>query len=447
MHQTRCRRWITLGLVLLQAGAAGAKAVPCGIDLVALRAYFRTGKDTGNFIEVPTDGQQLYAHLEYRVTGAKGPPSASLVALIDGQPLCGPDPHEFELVPFAETACAKPWRATVGTHTLRWELDPSGELAETDETNNVVEVSFTVERTAGVDLVAKRPYLRTGFFQGAEVAHPSVGQDVYLHLDYQVTGTQGSVSADLSAIVDGHVYCSGPFDFQSGAVASVGCHLPWNATAGAHTIQWLIDSSDAVQEANKSNNVAETQFKTSVPAGIDLEAVRAYLRTEPGGEGEEVDDPTCGQSLYFYFDYRLLGTDGPVAATARTLIDGLVTCQGPFTFVNDPSDFGYCTGPWIVAPGRHTVRVEIDFSNDIAETDEGNDAAEMTFNVGGATPCPGDCDGDGVVTVSELIRAVNIALGALPLSDCPSLDTDHDGRVTIGELIAAVNNALSNCPT
>lgn len=262
-----------------------------------------------------------------------------------------------------------------------------------------------------------------------------------------MTGTQSAVSADLSAIVDGHVYCSGPFEFQSGAVASVGCDLPWNATAGAHTVQWVIDPSDAVPEANKSNNVAEIQFKTSVPAGIDLQAVRAYLRSEPGGGGEEVDHPTCGEPTYFHFDYRLLGTDSPVAGQLRALIDGLPLCQGQFVFVTDPSDFGFCHNPWIVAPGRHTVRVEIDFSNDIAETDEGNNAAEMTFSVGGATPCPGDCDQDGSVTVSELIRAVSIALGGLPLSDCLSLDTDGDGGVTITELIAAVNNALSGCPT
>ena len=34
--------------------------------------------------------------------------------------------------------------------------------------------------------------------------------------------------------------------------------------------------------------------------------------------------------------------------------------------------------------------------------------------------CPGDCNGDGVVTVPEVVTVVNIALGSLPLSACPA---------------------------
>ena len=55
----------------------------------------------------------------------------------------------------------------------------------------------------------------------------------------------------------------------------------------------------------------------------------------------------------------------------------------------------------------------------------------------------GDCDGDGVVTVDEIIVGVNIALGSAPLTDCASLDADGNGAVTVDELITAVNNALA----
>ena len=59
--------------------------------------------------------------------------------------------------------------------------------------------------------------------------------------------------------------------------------------------------------------------------------------------------------------------------------------------------------------------------------------------------CVGDCDGSGDVTVDELIRGVNIALGTMAVTECPSFDTNNDGLVTVNELIAAVNNALSGC--
>ena len=63
-----------------------------------------------------------------------------------------------------------------------------------------------------------------------------------------------------------------------------------------------------------------------------------------------------------------------------------------------------------------------------------------------AQQCVGDCNGDGMVAINELITGVNIALGSAPVSSCPAIDANGDGEVTINELIAAVNNALGGCP-
>lgn len=64
-----------------------------------------------------------------------------------------------------------------------------------------------------------------------------------------------------------------------------------------------------------------------------------------------------------------------------------------------------------------------------------------------ATPvtCTADCSGNGVVTVNEVILAVNIALGNTAIGECPSADANGDGMVTIGELIAAVNDVINGC--
>ena len=60
-----------------------------------------------------------------------------------------------------------------------------------------------------------------------------------------------------------------------------------------------------------------------------------------------------------------------------------------------------------------------------------------------ATPCDGDCNGDGSVTVNELVVCVTMALGT---SDaCHACDGNGDGTVTINEIIAAVNAALNGC--
>lgn len=49
------------------------------------------------------------------------------------------------------------------------------------------------------------------------------------------------------------------------------------------------------------------------------------------------------------------------------------------------------------------------------------------------------------VTVSELVVAVRIGLGALPSERCPAADRDRGGTVTAAELIAAVNSLLNSC--
>ena len=67
-----------------------------------------------------------------------------------------------------------------------------------------------------------------------------------------------------------------------------------------------------------------------------------------------------------------------------------------------------------------------------------------TPTVEGGTPCLGDCDGDGAVTVAELIAGVNMVLNGNP-AGCPAMDGNGDGEVVIADLIRAVSYALDGC--
>ncbi|HSP97737.1 MAG TPA: M14 family zinc carboxypeptidase, partial [Candidatus Dormibacteraeota bacterium] len=60
--------------------------------------------------------------------------------------------------------------------------------------------------------------------------------------------------------------------------------------------------------------------------------------------------------------------------------------------------------------------------------------------------CPGDCNADGDVSIDELIRGVNIALGDHAVDDCLAFDGDASGQVDVAELVRAVNAALNGCP-
>jgi len=59
--------------------------------------------------------------------------------------------------------------------------------------------------------------------------------------------------------------------------------------------------------------------------------------------------------------------------------------------------------------------------------------------------CAGDCDGNGIVTIDELVTAINIALGTASIDACRAADIDDDGAVVVPEILRAVINAQSSC--
>jgi hypothetical protein len=90
-------------------------------------------------------------------------------------------------------------------------------------------------------------------------------------------------------------------------------------------------------------------------------------------------------------------------------------------------------------PGPHSLTVTL------ADSDGQTASTSVSFLV--AAACTGDCDGDGRVSVAELVRAVNIALETQRTAACEAADAGGDGRVTINELVRAVAAALSGCET
>ncbi len=55
----------------------------------------------------------------------------------------------------------------------------------------------------------------------------------------------------------------------------------------------------------------------------------------------------------------------------------------------------------------------------------------------------GDCNGNLVVAVNELVLGVGMALGTSPVAKCRAFDRDGDAVVSVSELVAAVREALN----
>jgi len=62
-----------------------------------------------------------------------------------------------------------------------------------------------------------------------------------------------------------------------------------------------------------------------------------------------------------------------------------------------------------------------------------------------AVVCTGDCNGDGEVTVDEIVSAVALALGAAGTPSCEAADGNGDGSITVDEVVAAIAAALQGC--
>jgi hypothetical protein len=63
-----------------------------------------------------------------------------------------------------------------------------------------------------------------------------------------------------------------------------------------------------------------------------------------------------------------------------------------------------------------------------------------------ADACPGDCDLDGQVAVSELVTGVGILVAGDGAQRCPALDRNLDGSVSVDELLRGAGSALNGCP-
>ena len=93
-----------------------------------------------------------------------------------------------------------------------------------------------------------------------------------------------------------------------------------------------------------------------------------------------------------------------------------------------------------------------DHKRDIASANADDGTVSVLLNT--TTPaqsCAGDCNGNGQVSVDEVITLVNITLGSVctvggaQVSTCTAGDLNGDQQITIDEIVAAVNKALNGC--
>jgi hypothetical protein len=250
--------------------------------------------------------------------------------------------------------------------------------------------------------------------------HPGIGDVVRIALRLQNRGL-GEVDQEAVevAVYDGGVRAitrtvAAPRRF--GDTVEVDASYT-TSRGGLRALTVIVDEPNRLPEIDKSNNRVATEIGAlpaphALSSTVDEATLRAALFWNP--------PQTSGIAAYRI--YRLVTSAPPelVAGSIAPAFSGLPVVEGRVEryAVSAVDTFG----------------VESPLSEPVVVLRREPQMA-----------CTGDCNGDGEVTIDELLIGVNIALDLQPLSRCAAFDAGGDGMVTIDELLAAVNNALGGC--
>ena len=264
------------------------------------------------------------------------------------------------------------------------------------------------------------------------------------------------------------------------------CATDYVCTEGGGAVAFAVTDLDADGDDDVAVASADSQDLRVIPGlgggAFDGEAVRVTSAvTDPAQRpaamvcaslddvgGEELVVANAGQpaialSVFTAVDGLLQGSVAPGVGDPRALavadLDGdtipdLVTAQAatPGLAVargDGSAGFGAPltpSGGAAIGAARAVVAGPIDADGhpDLAVLSAAGDAVLIALT-SPTLACAGDCNGDGSVVINELLLGVNIAIGLLPVGQCPAFDTNASSSVEINELIAAVRNALEGC--
>lgn len=300
------------------------------------------------------------------------------------------------------SALLGPWEASEGTHIVRSTADVFSELLERNETNNTATTTITV-------LAAPGP--------GAEPEADLLIEDVRVQ-GARNAGTELAFVADVRNVGGA---ASGPFTVrfsidhgaQPGSIAT-GSLAPgqarsiesssWNATAGTHQLQVVVDAGDQVQETSENNNARTESFgvlggvpgpdgdgenETEEPELADL--VVTDLRFDP-------DEPADDEDVRVHAAVENIGEGPANRSTVRVALDPedgdrerhVVNLSVPALAPGE--SFELTTDRFDLDDGTYAVEVMADSQGVVEESDENNNAATTGLDVEGTVfgaPGPG----------------------------------------------------------
>lgn len=236
---------------------------------------------------------------------------------------------------------------------------------------------------------------------------------------------------------------------------------------GIYNLRLFIDDGGAIPESNESNNFCTYSFEV-LPATLpDLQCYTPpvcpgpiVVTCAPTDSVHQCSPVPNGADLYIYCWFRNAG--GPIDRQFNYQLDLISGPIGPgllwWNMISPPfysgELYGFRIGPTTLlsVPGVYVLRMTVDYSGTVAESNENNNTCTYSFTVSSTScACNCHCDPacDGHVDVLDVVETIDVAFRAGapvpdPSGNCPRqrTDTDCNGATDVVDVVHMVNVAF-----
>lgn len=350
-----------LGLGVLAGGSAAAE----GPDLVVSELDEHTHELVA--------GEEVEVDAEVRNEGQATANASEVSFQLDDGRTFTADVSALE--PGEDTFVEERWTAQAGNHTLSVVADAGENVAETNEENNELVTTYTVDERPEPDLqpadvwVDAWPY--DAVVDGDEATMGVTVENAAEPDHHEEDAAAGTFTVEVRR--DGELVERTRTDHELDPgerhVVEVG---PWTAAAGDHNVTVTVDIAGEVDETDETDN-EETFTYTVLETPPDPNLAPVDLR--PARETIVAGQPVSFEAEVDHSGEAVEDVEAQVAVDGRALASPFVGDLGRGL------DAGISTPAWTATAGQHEVSVDLDPRDTVAETDETDNRASATFHV------------------------------------------------------------------
>ncbi len=254
------------------------------------------------------------------------------------------------------------WTSVIGNHDITLNVDIIDSIAESNEFNNIATKQITVTEKKKPDLTIDADSIT--FSNNA----PIEGELVFINATIDTFNFSENISVIVEFLIDDNLV-----DYSSVSISgtSTNIQFTWTCEGGTHDVKIKIDTNNVISESNEANNTATKSITVVSQPQVDLEITSddIILSSETPNEGEVL---TVNATLHAY------NLTENITAFVEFFVDDNLEGYSTVTISEATTDFQF---NWICEEGTHDIKIEIDTTNAIGESDESNNAYKKQINV------------------------------------------------------------------